>query len=60
MMLSLKSDQHEFSPNYINTSSNEEVRRINEMMNKGEMLSSYINFPYLIIDTSVEKLYLKG
>ena len=42
---SLKSDQHEFSPNYINTSSNEEVRRINEMMNKGEIHSSYINFP---------------
>ena len=36
--VSPKNDQHEFSPNYINTSSNEKVRRMNKMMNKGELL----------------------
>ena len=35
---SLKSDQHEFSPNYIKTPSKEKVRRINKMMNQVEML----------------------
>ena len=32
--LSRKSDKHQFSPNYINTSSKEKVRRINKMMAK--------------------------
>ena len=32
------SDQHQFSPNYINTLLNERVRRINKVINKGEML----------------------
>jgi len=35
---SLKSDQQQFSPNYINTSSRERVRRIDKMMKKVEML----------------------
>ena len=39
--LSPKSDQHQFSLNYINTSSIEKVRRINKMITKGEMLWSY-------------------
>ena len=56
--VSLKGDQHEFSPNYIKTSSKEKDRRINKMMNKGEMLWSFIKFSRLIIDTGVENLYL--
>jgi len=36
--ISPKSDQHEYSPNYINTLPREKVRRINKMINKGEML----------------------
>ena len=36
--LSPKGDQHQFSPNYIKTSSIEKVRRINKMMNTNEML----------------------
>ena len=36
--LSPKSDQHQFSLNYINTSSIEKVRRINKMITEGEML----------------------
>ena len=39
--LSPKSDQHQFSLNYINTSSIEKVRRINKMITKEEMLWSY-------------------
>ena len=47
--LSLKSDQHQFSPNHVNTSSREMVRRINKMLNKEEMLCSFIKFSQLIL-----------
>ena len=50
---SLKSDQHQFSPNYINTSPRERVRRINKMMNKEEMLCSFIKFSQLILLNNV-------
>ena len=33
-----KSDQHQFSPNNINTSSKERLGELTKMMNKGEML----------------------
>ena len=55
---SLKSDQHKYSPNYIKTSKKKTVRRINKMMNKREMLWSFMKFSQLIIDTDVENLYL--
>ena len=47
--LSFKSDQHVFSPNYINTLSRKKVGRINKMMNKGEMLWFLTKFSRLIL-----------
>ena len=39
----------QFSPNYINTLSREKVGRTNKMINKGEMLWSFIKFSQLIL-----------
>ena len=37
-LLSLKSDQHQFSPNDINTLLREKVMRMNKVITKGKML----------------------
>ena len=58
--LSRKSDQHQFSPNYINKLSKEKLGRINKMTNKGEMLLSilqlYIKFSPVILQGNVSPL----
>ena len=54
--LSRKSDQHQFSPKYINTLSNESVRRIYKMINKEEMRWSVVTFSQLILQDNVETL----
>ena len=46
--ISPKSDQHEYSPNYINTLPREKVRRINQMINNGGILLSFMKFSQLI------------
>ena len=46
--VSPKSDQHQFSPNNINTQSKEMVMRINKMITTGKMLWSFIKFSPLI------------
>ena len=40
----LKSDQHQFSPNRVNTPSREKVVRIGKMITKEKMCRSFIKF----------------
>ena len=47
-----RSDQHQVSPNNINTSSREKVTRINTLTAKGEMLWSFIE---ILLTFSVRK-----
>ena len=58
--LSPKSDQHQFSPNNINTWSREKGMRTDEMINKGEKLWSrqYLLAKECIEDSTLENLYL--
>ena len=53
--LSLKSEQHLFSPNNIITSSREKVMRINKIITSGKIhvLWSFIKFSQLILEGSV-------
>ena len=44
-----KSDQHQFSPNNISSSSRVKVMRISKMFTKGKMLWSFIKFSQLIL-----------
>ena len=46
--LSSNSDQHQFSPNNIHTLSRDYVMRIDKMITKEKMPSSFINFSQLI------------
>ena len=48
-LLSLQSDQHQFSPKDINTLSKDKVMRFNKMITWGKMLWSFINFSQLIL-----------
>ena len=41
--LSLNSDQHQFSPNNINTSLTEKIMKINKMITKADLLSNSLN-----------------
>ena len=41
--LSLNSDQHQFSPNNINTSLTEKIMKINKMITEGDLLSNSLN-----------------
>ena len=41
--LSLNSDQHQFSPNNINTSLTEKIMEINKMITEGDLLSNSPN-----------------
>ena len=47
--LSPKSDQHQFSPNCINTQSREDVMRTGLMISKGEMVLIIMKFSQLIL-----------
>ena len=41
--LSLNSDQHQFSPNNINTSLTEKIMKITKMITEGDLLSNSLN-----------------
>ena len=41
--LSLNSDQHQFSPNNINTLLTEKIMKINKMITEGDLLSNSLN-----------------
>ena len=64
--LSLNSDQHQFSPNNINTLLTEKIMKINKMITEGDLLSNSLNqfLKEMYGDQSAEFVYgywgLKG